>query len=213
MDDALDDSMEDDLGMHQSDQTKDVEDGEMVPPLAAFHPAMGIISLANQQEDASLPDKGAMMNIMNGVKEDVINSDAGVHTDKETEILGNEKQFVVHGADGPFLMDKSKWPKLVISTETNSQDVEGLGELTQEESLSALLGNTTQPGEEEEKGKRNSDTTGMGQEWANNSVFQLEEEDLMDYLSDQSINSDRDNVCQGWQLNPRGQRRRRAGSK
>jgi len=41
----------------------------------------------------------------------------------------------VNGVDGPFWMDKNKWPKLKLSTEQELHDQEGLGVLTQEEKL------------------------------------------------------------------------------
>jgi hypothetical protein len=44
----------------------------------------------------------------------------GSNIDKDKEIYENEKQFIVHGADGPFLMDKNKWPKLNLTVEQDS---------------------------------------------------------------------------------------------
>jgi hypothetical protein len=51
-------------------------------------------------------------------------------TDKENELTRNDNQYIVHGADGPFLMDKSRWPKMILTTEQESQDQEGMGVLT-----------------------------------------------------------------------------------
>lgn len=62
---------------------------------------------------------------MNSIRVDVgsVNNKGGeIHTDKEKEILGSENQFVVHGAYGPFLMDKDKWPKMLLATEYHSQE-------------------------------------------------------------------------------------------
>lgn len=39
----------------------------------------------------------------------------------EGSLLGNENQYTVHGADGPFLMHKSRWPKLSLQEEHDSQ--------------------------------------------------------------------------------------------
>jgi hypothetical protein len=44
-------------------------------------------------------------------------------------MTGNDDQYIVHGADGPFLMDKNKWPKLILSTDHDSQVQEGLENL------------------------------------------------------------------------------------
>jgi len=46
-----------------------------------------------------------------------------------------EKHTIVHGVDGPFWMDKNKWPKLKLSTEQELHGQEGLGVLTQDEKL------------------------------------------------------------------------------
>jgi hypothetical protein len=47
-------------------------------------------------------------------------------------ILSNS-EFIVHGADGPYLMEKSKWPNLKLVTE--SQEDVPVESLTQEESI------------------------------------------------------------------------------
>jgi hypothetical protein len=76
----------------------------------------------------------------------------GSNIDKDKEIYENEKQFIMHGADGPFLMDKNKWPKLNQIVEQDSQEQEGFGVLTQEDSsiqtsitLDNIAGGLSQP--------------------------------------------------------------------
>ena len=53
----------------------------------------------------------------------------------EELLIPNESQFVVHGREGRYLMEKSKWPKLMLASETNAPDSEGVEVLTQEETL------------------------------------------------------------------------------
>jgi hypothetical protein len=48
-------------------------------------------------------------------------------------VPSNDQHIVVHGRDGCYLMDKNKWPKLVIPSEV--MEIELIEVLTQEESL------------------------------------------------------------------------------
>lgn len=49
---------------------------------------------------------------------------------KSNLVFNPESQCIVHGYDGPFVMDKSKWPTLTLPKE-----IEPTEELTQEDSL------------------------------------------------------------------------------
>lgn len=118
---------------------------------------------------------------------------------------------MVHGVDGPFFMDKIKWPTLSIHTEQDSQEQGGLGELTQEENLTcgegsqgkammvsvALLGkDAISSGKGVHVDKETALIKGGG---FKNSELQVVEEDFLDQLSELSKNSDMENECQGWQ--------------
>lgn len=53
--------------------------------------------------------------------------------DPPAQLKPNSSQIVVHGREGQYLMDKSKWPELKLPLAvTNCEEGEGL---TQEESL------------------------------------------------------------------------------
>lgn len=54
---------------------------------------------------------------------------------EEETLVGNSQQIVVHGLDGAYLMDKSKWPKLMFLSAKEALDSNNLEVLTQEESL------------------------------------------------------------------------------
>lgn len=79
-------------------------------------------------------------------------------------------------------MDKSKWPKMVLSAEHDSQDLEGMGDLTQEDNIIS---------------KKDAHMP-TNVEFSSSNI-QFDEEDFMDHLSDQSKLSDMENDYQGWQ--------------
>lgn len=132
-------------------------------------------------------------------------------TDEETEIKGTDNQFVVHGVDGPFLMDKSRWPNLVSSADEGSQDQEGMEKLTQEEETTTLGDiqlsanreisppNNRKSPEVEKNEDTGSTIRATGKEEESKNIGKIEKEDFMDHLSDQSKISDMENDCQGWQ--------------
>lgn len=87
-----------------------------VNPIAAFHPQFGLMSMIMPtnldssekqiQLGAENMDSGKLqLDIVQGPKE---------NTDSLDKPGG---QIVVHGREGPFLMDKSKWPTLTLPRE------------------------------------------------------------------------------------------------
>jgi hypothetical protein len=199
MDANQDDSMEDCLGEETLGESHDLGKGVLVTPIAAFHPEVGHMivdtsstSLIHEVLNRSLEKDGQMgsKTPMEGAADKM-----GVKTNiiKEVEMTRNDDQYIVHGADGPFLMDRNKWPKLILSTEHDSQEQQWPGELTQEDNVI---------NEKDIQGSANAgfsthDNKSM-KEGSHKNTLQLDEEDFMDYLSDQSKKSDMENVCQGW---------------
>lgn len=100
----------------------------------------------------------------------------------------SDTHFVVRGREGPYLMDKSKWPTLILPT-----NVEGTERLTQEDSLvggDGLDSNTCR------KGVRVGETdSSKGRDVDDKLVY---EEDIMDTLSNLS-KSDLEDEDKGWQ--------------
>jgi hypothetical protein len=70
-----------------------------------------------------------------GLLVSTVSVESGGTGGKEEALMGNKEQYVVHGADGPFLMNKNKWPNLSLPIEQDSLSQGGLGELTQEDNL------------------------------------------------------------------------------
>lgn len=78
-------------------------DKEASLPLAGFHPVMGMVSVT---QISSLRTSSA-----GGV---------GLHVEQEKPAkvqTPSESQIIVHGRDGPYLMDKAKWPVLTLVEE------------------------------------------------------------------------------------------------
>ena len=50
-------------------------------------------------------------------------------------LIPDASQIMVHGREGEYLMDKSKWPKLLLPGEKEVQESEEGEGLTQEDSL------------------------------------------------------------------------------
>lgn len=122
-------------------------------PIAAFHPSMGMINMTTKGME--------MLGEGEFPKKD---------TPEEEMIYPepNESQVIVHGASGPFLMEKCKWPKLVITEPVEQDAVESLTqELTQTPVSTRPAGPNT-------------------------------EEDMMDNLSNISKESDLEETEIGW---------------
>lgn len=115
MDSCLDGSMEE--KMEQHDQKSPVK------PLAAFHPELGLVNIAD------IPG-------VHNAKKDIGQMDCG---DKivESKLIPSNSQFLINSLDGPYLMNKDKW--LVLKLPSESQDNDNLESLTQEETLSSKI--------------------------------------------------------------------------
>jgi hypothetical protein len=113
------------------------------------------------------------------------------------EPLGpSESQFVVHGRDGSYLMNKCRWPKLDLPSGSILQDSEGVEGLTHEESLVILSPNLG--------GTDSQHSLVMGKEKATISqmVSPMESmcgEDLMEITSIMGKDSDEEGDDLGWQ--------------
>jgi hypothetical protein len=92
-----------------------------------------------------------------------------------------KKEMIVHNANGPYLMDKSKWPVLKLASE--NVEANPIESLTQEDSLVA---SKTGDGMPESPMFNVSSRKGYA------------EEDLMDNSSVQSKDSDLEDANQGW---------------
>lgn len=131
----------------------------------------------------------------------------------EELLIPNESQFVVHGREGRYLMEKSKWPKLMLASETNAPDSEGVEVLTQEETLVSQA--ASQGGSEPtldppgcQNLHLNKETFGLSSQ-VDCSVIDPCEEDLMDTLSAQSKGTDQEEEGQGWQA-PKSKRAKKS---
>jgi hypothetical protein len=134
-----DDSMEDCL--LQGDQVgfKENVQGTLVTHVTAFHPEIGHINITTSELRAihlekvsPIPGSGSQVAVVKSAgKLDVAESgkDEAI-MNKECTLVGNDEQLIVHGVDGPFLMNKNRWPNLSLHTEQDSQSQEGLGDLT-----------------------------------------------------------------------------------
>lgn len=134
MDSTHDDSMEDYLDGGSAGNDNGGGKEGTVNPLAAFHPILGHINmdggfpgLVQDRQDSSVHKGVHLFGVGSGNLEMVdmgsVSKHMGeAHTDKEQDTSGNENRFIVHGVDGPFLMDKNKWAKMVLTTELGTQD-------------------------------------------------------------------------------------------
>jgi hypothetical protein len=52
--------------------------------------------------------------------------------DKQSQVPTDNNQITVHGLEGNYMMNKSKWPKLILPEEINSSQG-SLGVLTQDD--------------------------------------------------------------------------------
>ena len=92
-------------------------------PIAIFHLAIGMVDVRHVDQvqvtkDNSLP------------KSNIIQSDL----EKNELPIPNDSHILVYGRDGPYLMEKAKWPSLTLPEE--EENVEGL---TQEETLTVNM--------------------------------------------------------------------------
>lgn len=147
MDPNHDDSMDDCLELDFSNINEDLGKGVLVTPIAAFHPVLGHVSIKDNSDPVPQDIQGMSLNKdddsakepsanVNG-KEMGLENNMGEDTlpELDQKLCANQNQFIVHGAHGPFLMDKNKWPKLSMTIEQESQEHEGLGVLTQEDTF------------------------------------------------------------------------------
>lgn len=198
MESNQDDSMEECMLSEKTDE------GSRAIPLATFHPMVGHIIMEDNssfiaQETQQMPVDSTSQTYKATILEHE-NEKSGAQTgrkegeyvkDSMSDIMANDNQFVIHGRDGPYLMDKCKWPKLSLLSELNSQDQEDLGVLTQEDKPLGIsletdtgLGNLCMG---EDKERHNKDNISQSAE------------DFMDYVSDQSKCLDLDSDGVGWQ--------------
>jgi hypothetical protein len=53
-----------------------------------------------------------------------VQDNSATHTefkdDKQSEVLADNNLITVHGLDGNYMMNKSKWPKLILAEEINT---------------------------------------------------------------------------------------------
>lgn len=98
-------------------------------------------------------------------------------------------QIRVHGRDGPYLMDKSKWPQLKLPVESKNIGGEPAEELTQEDSLVNKDSNLLKTGL---NGNQRSSNIMEG-------ASLMDEEDVMDRIYVQSVETDMAETAPGWQ--------------
>lgn len=135
-----DDSMEDSLepGCYKREPSGNTKDASI--PLAAFHPKLGLMDMdtsflrSTKSGGKSLEPTRITKEVGTGLEDSQTNKE----DQNEPEPIPVESQFVVHGAEGAYLMDKNKWPKLLLALET--QEGEAMESLTQEESITREIG-------------------------------------------------------------------------
>jgi hypothetical protein len=106
----------------------------------------------------------------------------------------SDSQIVVHGREGPYLMDKARWPSLILPSEQEGEK-DGMGELTQEDSMTikgTMQSNISQKGHHNSQGVSDylDEMRGLTVEMG---------EDIMDKLSYFSKDLELDVESQGWQ--------------
>lgn len=140
-------------------------------PLAAFHPKMGIVLSPTEKSLQDQKQSGES------------NASKPINADIETPEKDN--QIVVHGIEGPYLMDKSKWPILTLPEEGES--IEGL---TQEDALVGKVSSDI----------RGGDKSTPSRELGGSLSLQSNEEDMMGNISNLSKESDMEEESQKWQV-------------
>lgn len=113
MDNTQDESTEE--GLELMNQHTNTIESSLVTPIAAYHPNLGVVS---------------------GFSD--LNEGAGKiipQADSPRELQADHSTFVVHGREGPYLMEKNRWPKLLLPNESESQEGEPVEVLTQDDSV------------------------------------------------------------------------------
>jgi len=95
-----------------------------VNPIAAFHPSVGMINMG-QSKDGDRGQCGIPSKKYSSITDEklLLNSELGVdskeiESDKMEMMLNPSKsQIEVHGAEGSYLMERSKWPTLMLPSE------------------------------------------------------------------------------------------------
>lgn len=132
---------------------------------------------------SSITDEKLLLNSELGVDSKEIESDK-----MEMMLNPSKSQIEVHGAEGSYLMERSKWPTLMLPSENLTQEGENMGDLTQEESLTSLEniivetdGVITLMGEKQ--ALRDNQDLRTSQDLGGIIYKEQEEEDLMDNIS------------------------------
>lgn len=107
--------------------------------------------------------------------------------DEVPQLIPSDSQLVVHGANGPYLLDKNKWPNLKLNLD--SQDGDPMETLTQEDSL------PIQHMGSKENASQGYEVPSPG---GVNTEGDMADEDLMDKFSCRSKDSDMEEANQGW---------------
>lgn len=170
---TLEESMEEEL--EHVDDNSNTSSEKVVVPIAAFHPDFGRVDDLDEMQE--------LQNLSN--------------PEDKGEIVANTHQIVVNGADGPYLMDKSKWPRLTVAEDSESQEKEPVESLTQEgadvfilekQSLCSLKGDEMKKAD-----------VSMGLHKFRGGSEYMEDVDLMETISMHSKESDLEEDSQGWQ--------------
>jgi hypothetical protein len=142
--DAMEEEMESGGRQEEYVQKKDL-------PIATFHPTTRIIQINMNSEKALVCNYQTWDPTTTLIQAKKLFNEESVQTsqaDREQEVLGEEgilddkkeeeevvedqmptDKFVVHGREGAFLMDKDKWPKLLLPHELEKQMVDSELEL------------------------------------------------------------------------------------
>lgn len=168
---------------------------------------MGSHSFFGTNEDAVIQDHSIEDNPIANQRIELNTTQKGAASEPESEtkespLMPSESQMVVHGAEGAYLMEKSKWPKLILADECREDDP--IETLTQEFAISEDTGSPVNK-------KLRAVISVMGSD-----IVELEAEDLMDNVSHRSKGSDLDDPSQGWELSKskktkKGKKKKRQG--
>ena len=114
-------------------------------------------------------------------------------------MIPNEHQYVVSSAEGKFLMEKSRWPKLILASDKSGHDGEPMEVLTQEKSLVSQKVTVTNTDKScEEQAHKVQLSPDMGTKEGFQPTLELSaKEDLMDNISVQSMEVGEDVEEQG----------------
>lgn len=157
-------------GLERTDQQGSNTNTDVIP-IAAFQKGKGMV------DPASL-----------GGEEEI--------SEEEEILISNESQFLVHDRDGSYLLEKNKWPTLILLGEE-----ENVESLTQENLNTGIMENVP-----------NGSNQVRTEEYTMESNQVMSEEDIMEKMSNGSRNSDCEEESQGWQVSASKKRRRKAPS-